>query len=85
MNDLDIEIALMYLDDMDKYHGCNEYKTIKQSLEKQKAKKPIWIKRSVAQFQVCPSCSDSKNYNMLSRQEKYCHRCGQKIDWSDDK
>lgn len=58
MSDLDIEIALLYLDDMDKYHTCNEYKTIKQSLEKQMPKKPIWIKRSIAQFQVCPSCSD---------------------------
>ena len=58
------------------------YPSIK-ALEKQIAKKPIWIERSFTKFQICPSCSNAEHYKRVWKQEKYCVDCGQKLDWGE--
>lgn len=53
-------------------------------MEKQIPKKPIWIKRSITKFQVCPCCSNAEHYQMVFKQQKYCVECGQALDWSEE-
>lgn len=60
------------------------YKMGIKALEKQMAKKPIWIERSFTKFQICPSCSNAEHYKMVWKQEKYCVDCGQKLDWGNE-
>jgi hypothetical protein len=90
MSDLsnsDIIIALLYLDDMDKHHTCNEYKIIKQSLEKQMPKKLVSI-RKIKEFDGydmgnCPTCGEPLD-NSFYENLKYCFVCGQAIDWGEE-
>ena len=47
-----------------------------QALEKQVAKKPVWV---VDVFE-CPSCGE--DLGNTDNTEYYCWNCGQKLDWS---
>ena len=51
-------------------------------IEKSKAKKPTPTKPSGNElytgFYICPNCE-----GLLSQKYEYCHKCGQKLDWSD--
>lgn len=72
---------------------CVNYANIK-ALEKQIPKKPIKANRAVVingiptmldenEFMKCPSCRYKDV--ILKYGQKYCHHCGQAIDWSDGK
>lgn len=51
------------------------------ALEKQDAKKIISPHKLFGVFDegACPSCGER-----IYRREAYCHRCGQKLEWSED-
>lgn len=91
--------ALSLLNDMEfdkKYQGKQEYAEMllvcKEALEKQIPKKPKAHIVDVEKLKIgnanwcegttvyrCPSCND-----FISRIYDFCHKCGQKIDWSDN-
>lgn len=63
-------------------------KLCKNALEKQIPKKPKVKEETYSRFYDCPSCGGylvSKiDGELCSGQKyKYCHRCGQALDWSD--
>ncbi len=51
------------------------------ALEKQIPKKPILdtIFPSGIKWWLCPTC----NHNNIDTNDRYCHECGQALDWSD--
>ena len=52
-----------------------------QALEKQIPKKPIYIANlGYAALWLCPVCER----RIVRSDLKYCHHCGQKLDWSDE-
>lgn len=52
-----------------------------QALEKQIPKKPIYIANlGYAALWLCPVCER----RIVRSDLKYCHQCGQKLDWSDE-
>lgn len=52
------------------------FEKVKAAVEKQESQKPI----EKFPLEVCPQCGRSVLQHM-----KYCSKCGQKIDWSDEK
>lgn len=64
--------------------GCsfeNAYGMAIQALEKQIPKKPIYIANlGYAALWLCPVCER----RIVRSDLKYCHQCGQKLDWSDE-
>lgn len=53
-----------------------------KALEKQVPKKPLKSERKIRYCEVfkCPSCG----CEFSGRVSKFCFRCGQKFDWSED-
>ena len=59
----------------------NAYRMAIQALEKQIPKKPIYIANlGCAALWLCPVCER----RIVRSDLKYCHQCGQKLDWSDE-
>lgn len=57
--------------------------TLKQALEKQIPKKPIYLSRrywETVSSGRCPNCKAQVN----SMTYRYCKHCGQALDWSDE-
>ena len=52
-----------------------------QALEKQTLKKPLHIANlGYTELWLCPVCER----RIIRSDLKYCHQCGQKLDWSDE-
>lgn len=53
-----------------------------EPIEKSRAKKPTETRPSGNElytgFYICPNCK-----GFLSQKYKYCHKCGQALDWSE--
>lgn len=58
--------------------NAKDGKRIIEALEKQKAKKP-----RVYGFPLCPCCGNILVFNLTAC--NYCNKCGQLIDWSENK
>lgn len=57
--------------------GCSAI----QALEKQIPKKPLYIANlGCTALWLCPVCER----RIVRSDLKYCHQCGQKLDWSDE-
>lgn len=60
-------------------------KNLQELVNKDKPKKATWVPDSYGDMvQVCPNCKQ-KITNVWSSAEykpKYCHFCGQRLDWS---
>lgn len=51
------------------------------ALAKQVPMKPNTIKKPFANFYVCPGCGK----HLLRTWVNYCEKCGQRLDWSEEK
>ena len=73
------------------YNQCAEriaYKRVMAACEKQMMKKPNIEKMSYYSVFKCPSCntkliSKFKDDSYTGKKERYCHVCGQALDWSE--
>lgn len=54
-------------------------KKINEANERQKTKKPIPLVTLDGDIYLCNECESD-----LSPDDKYCHECGTKIDWSEE-
>lgn len=71
----------------------DEYKDILQELvDKATPKKPILkamegFSAEVASHLVCPSCGKpiTNVWSCAEYKPRYCHYCGQRLDWSDER
>lgn len=85
--------AIIYLARSSGSHKIDLLQTYESALEKQIAKKPKIIttsERVGLQEMICPLCHKFfgeriKGDAILFDAPKYCKRCGQAIDWSDDR
>lgn len=63
-----------------------DFEGLQRAVEKQNPKKPF--KESLAD-RFCVCCGAYINFDALNGKiehaPKYCHECGQKIDWSDER
>lgn len=75
------DMCIEALVQVEQYRALGTVEELKEAREKQLAKKPIWIKRSVTKFQVCPCCSNAEHYQMIFKSQKYCSECGQALKW----
>ena len=77
-------MAIESMKELEQYRALGTVEELKEAREKQIAKKPIWIKRSVTKFQVCPCCSNAEHYQMIFKSQKYCSECGQALKWGEE-
>lgn len=66
--------------------SAEEMKVAIEALEKQIPKKPLKQEIEFFDFRlVCPECEQpiARLFNKREYKPKYCHNCGQRIDWSD--
>lgn len=68
-------VALQCLIDSNILKTCNEYKNIKEAIERQIPKQPRYQNR---EWQ-CPCC---KKWNPVTYSPWYCPDCSQAIDWA---
>lgn len=56
------------------------------AIEKQIPKKPIMIGDNYSRVLSCDSCKKTivNVWNVSEYKPKYCHYCGQALDWSDE-
>lgn len=63
----------------------NKYKEAAEcsikALTKQVPAKPKILKKPAANFYVCPDCGK----HLLRTWVNYCEKCGQRLDWSEEK
>lgn len=62
-----------------------DLQTIKEALEKQIPKKPLKQEFGFFDFRlVCPECEQpiARYFNKKEYKPRYCHNCGQALDWS---
>lgn len=63
-------------------------KAVENAVKKQIPKKPLKQKIGYFDFRlVCPECEQpiARYFNKREYKPKYCHNCGQALDWSDTK
>lgn len=61
--------------------------TIKIAVKKQIPKKPLKQEFGFFDFRlVCPECEQpiARYFNKKEYKPRYCHNCGQALDWSDN-
>lgn len=63
-------------------------KCVIQALEKQIPKKPFYISETDENNNAdveCPICHHDSDYSIYSITRGHCWKCGQLLDWSDEK
>lgn len=55
------------------------FEKVKEAVEKQISKKPLWGGTNNASWRSCPECHSREN-----KTHKYCSQCGQKLSWESD-
>lgn len=66
--------------------SVEEMKVAIEALEKQIPKKPLEQQIGFCGFRlVCPECEQpiARYFNKREYKPKYCHNCGQALDWSE--
>lgn len=66
-------IAIQALEEIQQYREVGTVDECREARGKQTARKPI--------FHMCFACGNS----LLPFEGEYCNRCGQRLDWSDEK
>ena len=69
-------------------HKINKARKIAcETMKKQIPKKPIMIEGDLYSVLSCPSCKEHimNVWNRADYELKYCHYCGQALDWSEEK
>lgn len=77
-----VDVAIQALEEVQKYREIGSIEECRASREKQKIpKKPIYIANlGCTALWLCPVCER----RIVRSDLKYCHQCGQKLDWSDE-
>lgn len=63
---------------------CEELDELK---EKNTAKKPRFVVRmnGIIKMYLCPCCTTDEEYTSVYPKQRHCEKCGQKLDWSEEK
>lgn len=77
----DMEMAITALEEIQRYREIGSVKECRETVEKQKAKKPIDYDEDLGYFK-CPSCGCCIMADEFS-DHKYCLNCGQAISWEE--
>lgn len=86
--ELDDKTAERIYEELNINQGQETYEFIKNALEKQIPKKPIFRYEKIGRENVCVSCccpNPKCNNTSLGNNEymfDYCEECGQRLDWS---
>ena len=76
-----LQMAIQALEEVQKYREIGSIEECRASREKQIPKKPLYIANlSCTALWLCPVCER----RIVRSDLKYCHQCGQKLDWSDE-
>lgn len=76
-----VDVAIQALEEVQKYREIGSMEECRAAREKQIPKKPIYIANlGYAALWLCPVCER----RIVRSDLKYCHQCGQKLDWSDE-
>ena len=62
---------------LNQYRMLGTAKELRESKEKQRAKKPLANKY----YYFCSNCGTRRS---IKQKHKFCHDCGQAIDWSEE-
>lgn len=66
-----------FIADWRKCRELGNLKELREAIEKQRAKKP----RVTKYYYLCPNCRTRRS---IKQKHKFCHDCGQAIDWSEE-
>ena len=81
------ETAISALEEIQQYREIGTVEECREAVEKQKPKKPDYEGDGYADGYmvydtwICPNCGEE--YEVDCDDYKYCHNCGQAIDWED--
>ena len=71
-----LEMAMQALEEVQQYRAIGTVEELREAKEKQNRRKRII---GIQNFYKCSVCD-----TVLRRTDKYCHECGQAIDWESE-
>lgn len=71
-----LQYCITALEEVQQYRGIGTVEECREAVEKQRA---IPITIGVQNFYKCPKCQ-----SVLKNTDKYCHECGQAIQWDEN-
>ncbi len=69
------DLAISALEEIQQYRALGTVEELRETMEKQRAKKPVVNKY----YYFCSNCGARRS---IRQKHKFCHNCGQSIDWS---
>lgn len=76
------EMAISALSEIQQYRALGTVEELREAREKQRAKKAIkYLKRKKLVIGKCPHC---RRLISCRYERRFCNKCGQAIDWSEE-
>lgn len=77
-------VAIQSMEKLQEYEKLGTLEEVREAVEKQIPKKPKTkiLCRDIKWW--CPNCGENHVLMYAKKGFKYCHNCGQKLDWSEE-
>ena len=80
-----LSMAITALKEIQQYREIGTVEECWEAMEKQKAKKPDSSGMDEQDYYTCPNCgADIGNIDDYFQRDRYCHECGQAIQWNEN-